>query len=61
MGVGQMIASNHAALAKFLFPASIAGGFFYSMTTGTSPLADAKSAALGTRSDRALLLQVVRA
>ena len=47
MGVGQLIASNHAALARVLFPASIAGGFLYTLKTGTSPIADAKSSVIG--------------
>lgn len=52
--LADLLANNHAKLAAFIFPLSIAGGFAYTSLHGTSALADARAALYGERSEKKL-------
>ena len=39
--LAHLLATKHSAAARVVLPASVAGGFFYTLATGTNPLEDA--------------------
>ena len=47
MGLAGAIVRNYSTMAKVVLPAGFSYGLFYSIAHGTSPLADAKVAAVG--------------
>lgn len=47
MGLAGAIVRNYSSMAKVALPAGFSIGLFYSLALGSSPLSDAKQAALG--------------
>jgi hypothetical protein len=46
-GFASFIVSKHAKIVSVLFPASVAGGFLYTVKHGSNPLMDLKSVVIG--------------
>jgi len=47
MGLAHFVVNNYSTMAKVVLPVSFSYGLVYSLTNGSSALADAKQAVLG--------------
>ena len=50
MGLAHFFVNNYSTMAKVVLPVSFSYGLVYSLTNGSSAMADAKQAVLGPRS-----------